>query len=130
MLAQNFKTSAALGISDQEFDALVKVLGMLERGELLDSPEHNPIASNFGFCIGCQYKNHNCGTLACIGGWVAILTNHRLGPFEYVNSYMWSGGLHELYWKYPRGAKATHAAIALRNFLTCGEPRWEEALNT
>jgi hypothetical protein len=34
MLANSFMTPSALGISDVEFDALVKVLGMLERSEI------------------------------------------------------------------------------------------------
>lgn len=34
MLAQNFKTAADLDLADAEFEALVKVLGMLERGEI------------------------------------------------------------------------------------------------
>jgi hypothetical protein len=34
MLAQNFKTAAELDLSDAEIKALVKVLGILERGEL------------------------------------------------------------------------------------------------
>lgn len=38
MLAQNFKTPADLGITDVEFDALYKVLGILERSEVPHVP--------------------------------------------------------------------------------------------
>lgn len=34
MLAQNFKTPADLKIDDDDFEALVKVLGMFERAEV------------------------------------------------------------------------------------------------
>jgi hypothetical protein len=36
MLANNFMTPSALGLSDVEFESLVKVLGMLERGDIPD----------------------------------------------------------------------------------------------
>ncbi len=106
---------------------MVKVLGMLERGELIDSPEHHPVETDFGFYIGCQYKEHPCGTLACIGGWVAIL--NRWNATDNVNKYMPMGSpLRKLYWGYPCGVKVEHAAIGLRNFLTFGDPKWDEAL--
>lgn len=36
MLAPNFKSAAELGLTGRQHDALIKVLGMLERGELCD----------------------------------------------------------------------------------------------
>lgn len=68
MLAQNFKTPADLDLPNPEFEALVKVLGMLERGEIksdhfdmsmiatLDA-EH-PVACLGG--LGLRRKTLNC----------------------------------------------------------------------
>lgn len=58
MLAQNFKSADALDISNAELAALIKVLGMLERCELVDV-EQNTDCNN-GFNIGTQGKG--CGT--------------------------------------------------------------------
>lgn len=133
MLAQNFKTPVDLGIEDREFSALVRVLGMLERGELVDVQYRTEDTNLLGFNIGCQYAENECGTLACIGGWAAKLMGHK-DPMKYVDGYMNGGSLHELFWVYPAGPYSYHgkrpkvaeAAIALRNFLTFGEPRWAE----
>lgn len=114
MLAQNFKTPADLEISDDEFDALAKVLGMLEREEIrrddfdMDWPD-------------------GCGAPCCILGHA-----RRLGAFR----DEWLGGMPAahcaLFAPVTRVRYSTitpdQAAIALRNFLTHGEPRWQEAL--
>ena len=57
MLANNFMTPSALGISDVEFEALVKVLGMLERTEIPDEQ------------FTMRRVQHPCRTPACLCGW-------------------------------------------------------------
>jgi hypothetical protein len=52
MLAQNFKTPAALGISDAEFEALVKALGMLEREEIKEATLHLAAPAARGRVVG------------------------------------------------------------------------------
>lgn len=133
MLAQNFMKPEALGISAQEWRALVSVLGMLERGELVKTDDELPTIPN-GFHMGCEYFETDCGTVGCIGGWAAVIMKHPC-PVEYVDSYMFDGPLHKLYWEYPGAMSASSrhitpadAAIALRNYLTTGEARWAEAL--
>lgn len=137
MLAQNFKTPADLKIDDAEFDALRKVLGMLERAELL--PLDTGVKGDV-FCMSATYSNeHSCGTIGCIGGYAAVamgLTGHSIKGHVY--KYEKGGALSELY--FPRGTGAgrllaglrnvtpSQGAIALRNYLTHGEPRWAEAL--
>lgn len=125
MLAQNFKTPFELGITDAEFGALLKVLGMLERGELIDTDEQKPAPTEFGFFMGSQHTKHSCGALACIGGWVAILMRHP-NPAEYVDNYMFDGALEPLYWRYPNNPHPTvdEAAVVLRAFLNTGEVDW------
>lgn len=132
MLAQNFKTPAKLRITDAEFEALTRVLGMLERGELVDATcqtrSGEPDIIPNGFCMHWSGTQTDCGTVGCIGGWVAVLMGVNMN--DYVNT-KFSPNLRELYWfsaAYNKATVAT-AAIAVRNYLTHGEPRWAEALS-
>lgn len=123
MLAQNFKTPTDLRITDKEFDALTKVLGMLERAEIW--PEH------------LNMERIDCGTAACMMGWA-----RRIGGSElFATEDMEEGPLSELFmfagmdeisdpaWvKRRQNVTPSQAAVALRNFLTHGEPRWDEAV--
>lgn len=129
MLAQNFKTPADLQISDIEFDALRNVLGMLERGEIdgkLDMWEPSPA--------------NECQTPACICGWARRIERRpifiRGGDYRppQLRNLFWMGSDDETcaaITKAKAGAPADTgaAAVALRNFLTHGEPRWAEALS-
>lgn len=140
MLAQNFKTAADLGLLVEEFDALAKVLGMLEREELEKRPSKGfhhtregegtknfaPKFFNMRFFAGAG----SCGTVACICGWAEHVG--RLKFFQLMQKRMDLPKLNELF--DPTGSYASdqieprHAAIALRNYLTHGEPRWDEAM--
>ena len=68
MLASNFMAPSALGISEVEFDALVKVLGMLERGEIPDDQ------------FTMRRIQHPCGTPACLCGWANHVSEGRAFP--------------------------------------------------
>jgi hypothetical protein len=132
MLAQSFMTAEALGITAAEQAALVKVLGMLERGELRHVTEQQ-VRSNsdeqYGdaFCMvwwDTRHDGYRCGTICCIGGWA-----ERVGNLEFVKM---DKSLKDLF--YPDSNKGgweatpAQAATALRSYLTTGEPRWAEAL--
>lgn len=140
MLAQNFKTPAALGIKDVEFDALVKVLGMLERGELVAVAKDNfgltstePIQN--GFDMSCIRRgNSSCQTVGCIMGWCQIISQRddMFYGYDLSNVMTERRALQELFMfgsnsRY--GVKPAQAAIALRSYLTHGEARWHEALS-
>lgn len=144
MLAQNFKTPGNLGITDAEFDALLKVLGMLEREEIQHAPGYGnvcdylstsptgrpvPVYFNMGFVTG----EHDCGTAGCILGWAQHVAQGLL--FQ-----GWRHPAIDRLFQMGRGCDdqaafpvtmenilPSHAAIALRNYLTHGEPRWEDA---
>jgi len=135
MLANNFMTPSALGISDAELDALVKVLGMLERGEI---PEDQ---------FTMRRVQHPCRTPACLCGWANHVSAGRAFPhapshpmmFGNTDAYRprWRGLPRKVLELFGVGggpadpvyaATRSQAAIALRNFLTHGEPRWTEAL--
>ena len=123
MLMQNFKSADELKISVAEQAALIKVLGMLERGELKHSRDSN-VKGDFLFNMGTQ--GCGCGTPACIGGWVA----HLLGENQmaYVDKQMDNGPLNDLYWgRMSDYITVDQAATALRSFLTVGDPRWDLA---
>jgi hypothetical protein len=135
MLANNFMTPSALGISDVEFDALVKVLGMLERGEI---PEDQ---------FTMRRVHHPCRTPACICGWANYVSGGSAFPlyppsrplmFANGGAYgpRWRDMPHRLRELFGYGgrpadpvysATPSQAAIALRNFLTHGDARWSEA---
>lgn len=127
MLAQNFKTPADLGISDQEFSAFLTVLGMLERNDLVYSSQMEMKPIENGFFMGTWEDKKECGTTRCIGGWVAHLIGQS--PYDYVNRHSdVTTALGSLFWSgMATYATVEQAAIGLRNFLTHGEPRWAEA---
>lgn len=148
MLAQNFKTPAALEVTTAEFDALARVLGMLEREELKHVPARPSVhlhpESIKDFYSGRKFsglfnmvgfaERTECGTAACIAGtcdllfgtsfavkfWTAGALPRSLmelfAPDEVTN-----GGMISI--------RPEQAATALRNYLTSGEARWEEALS-
>jgi hypothetical protein len=137
MLANNFMTPSALGISDVEFDSLAKVLGMLERGEIPDDQ------------FTMRRVQHPCRTPACLCGWANHVSAGRAFPLHATYSRLtvftttatygprWSELAPQVKHLFGFGgrpadpvyaASPSQAAIALRNFLTHGEPRWAEAL--
>src|SRR4249920_730052 len=87
MLANYFKTAIDLQITSAEHDALVKVLGMLEREELTygnnlkDGYTVAPTSPKT-FHMNVVYSKSQCGTVACIGGWAAILMGRN--PNDYM----------------------------------------------
>jgi hypothetical protein len=135
MLANSFMTPSALGISDVEFESLVKVLGMLERSEITDDQ------------FTMRRVQHPCRTPACLCGWANYVSAGRAFPlYEKPGATIFSSPTYGPQWRgMPRPlrdlfgyagrandpvytATPSQAAIALRNFLTQGEPRWAEAL--
>jgi hypothetical protein len=129
MLAQNFKTPIDLGISDADFEGLVKALSLFEGGQI---PENK-----FGMA---RVILSDCKTPSCICGWAHYASAGRAFPLSMSRNGKWlepdwgpmPAPLQELftYGRYRLGeqASASQAAIALRNYLTFGEPRWAEAM--
>ena len=126
--APNFKSANELALNDTEYQSLIKVLGMLERGEL----EHTtPIGRKLSlpFNMGTFLPHPECGSPGCIIGWARFLGGEtsfaRMMHQRCVGLNHLFGGV---------GAKkktlayinVPEAAQALRNYLTEGEPRWEE----
>ena len=139
MLAPTQTKPAILNISDEEFVALVKVLGMLERGELRHGKNHARGGEKlFNMGTACREdvdENHQCGTVACIGGWAATLMGkNHWGAMRYVlRRGKRNSPLHALYYppKYDMNCITTEqAAQALRNFLFGGkaDPDWASVM--
>lgn len=135
MLANNFMPPSALGLSDVEFESLVKVLGMLERGEIGEDE------------FTMRRVQHPCRTPACLCGWANHVSGGRAFPLEAKpgptifsqSTYgpRWSAMPRPVRELFGYGGRATdpvyaatpaQAAIALRSYLTRGEARWAEAL--
>jgi hypothetical protein len=135
MLANNFMPPSALGLSDVEFESLVKVLGMPERGEIADDQ------------FTMRRLQHPCRTPACLCGWANHISAGRAFPLDKRPGLtVFSSPTYGPRWReMPRplqelfayggrptdpvyAATPSQAAIALRNFLTQGEARWAEAL--
>ena len=127
MLAQNFKTAKELGLVNVEVEALATVLGMLERGDITREQFH------------MGHFQHQCRTPACICGWAHHISGGKAFPelsahYGPILLYRRFGDpLIELFrLKAARGSGGeitpAQAAIALRNYLTHGDPRWAEAM--
>lgn len=140
MLAQNFKTADELKISEEELSAAISVLGMFERGEIVhqtpisnfrDWDAETPIAKR-SFNMACSGVQADCGTIACIGGWMAVLMGYQgKGINAYVNSTRADSTLYPLFWlRTDIRITADQAATALRSYLTTGDARWDLAVQT
>jgi hypothetical protein len=122
MLAQNFLSPRDLGITDHEFETAVKLLGMLERGELkwVSANTKKKKVPN-----GFNMVHWDCPTSACFGGWM-----ERLGCASSLDRRKFD----ELYYPNASGrpsaydAKTGQAAFALRSFLRTGKPQWKKAM--
>jgi hypothetical protein len=132
MLAQNFKSPNELGLTSDEFGAAVKVLNMLERGELVHLPKGlcDPRAAEVrGFYMRgwAGYKERDeCGTVCCIGGWMEVVLREPLSKECHRR-------FHDLF--YPDGYYGDSerytveaAAQAMRAKLTTGIADWSLAL--
>lgn len=157
MLARTIKSAAELGISDIEHESLLKVLDKLERGELVHARGvykdvlSRPAGESFNMADYLSVED--CGTAGCIAGWMHLVS----GGVCYKRLNFWTQGmldynkvalphlipmvrfnlipdaLNELF----HVARADvdleditpdQAAQAIRNYLSMGEPRWEEVL--
>jgi hypothetical protein len=128
VLAQNFKSAKELGLATIEVEALVTVLRMLERGDIVRGEFH----------MG-RFR-HQCRTPACICGWAHHVSTGRAfpelsSPYGPLILYRRLGKstseLFRLTAARESGGDITpaQAAVALRNFLTHGEARWAEAMS-
>jgi hypothetical protein len=138
MSKREFMSAAALGISPEVHEALVKTLGLFESGkmrhvsrETLIRKATRPADRVFTgeFNMSDWAMPHTCGTVCCIGGTAELIGGLGLGGLDDDETDM----LNELF--YPREAgipysKITpeHATRALASYLTTGNPNWRSAI--
>lgn len=144
-----FKTPAQLGLTQEQFNALVMVSGKLARGELrhisaertylyLHHGEKQPNSENlfnmdrWGARPDAGTANEECGSVCCIGGWA-----ERLSGLSFSDEKKLPPELGNLF--FPRrhsswGDFTTQdAARALCHYLTTGADGnscWDEALKS
>jgi len=145
MLARSFLSAAELKISDEQRDALIKVLHALEGDQLPHiRPEFQlwesvPIQAQDSFNM-CWWDT-GCGTVCCIGGWAERFAgkpifNHGVITRSMPTMSHRSPLLHlffpayECPWADYAGITPEQAALALSNFLTTGKPDWSDILRT
>lgn len=120
-----YRTADDLGIQSWEHAGLAALVGPLSRGEIRFDMR----------TAGCEVAS--CGTVACIGGHVAMLHGLSLAESsKYVHRFKRVDGLPahrltELYFPDSPSAwycTAAQAGAAAVNFLTLGEPRWDAVM--
>lgn len=136
-MTEEYLTADELGISCEEYCALHKVKRGLESGEYVHvSPEIMDRESipegKRGFNLSTTCKGYSCGTVGCIGGWVAQemgLSIFESGNYVERQQYGSVKGMKELYYPkmyvgYYGGVTPRQAAQAIGNFLSTGKPNW------
>jgi hypothetical protein len=135
MLAQSFKSAIDLDITQAQLSALIKTLVLLETGKLKHVPassDSDRIPNFSGHFNMCNWAaNHDCGTIACIGGTAEMVGEVSFGHIY--NLHNINRKLSELFLP-PFNSKMWHsitteqAATALRSYLTIGDARWDLAV--
>lgn len=138
-----YMTAQELGISEKEREGLLWFMGRVDRGEIQSITGRDISIGYEGDCFyyGQGHILSECGTVACIGGWVAKYMN--VDPL-YIDQYMQSGPLHKLYWGlydvdeklFPPGKQRSdyvHAPLAshaTHKFLMTGTVDWAELVQS
>ena len=129
-----FKTAEELGITQDQFCALVKVAEGLQDGTLKHIDYNNPLDP---LDPGAQYFDMSvwdCGSVCCIGGWSEKMGGLKWSQWPKNKDYMGhTDGLKELF--YPniqchQWADITSAegAKAVVNYLTTGDTQWRKVV--
>ena len=134
MLAQNFKTAAELGLDQPSYDAHVKVLHALERGEMIHTKIERHYDGTYliepqvpnGFNMGPRSYVCNSGTCRCILGWADVYTE---GGKVNLSTKPMTPSQADAYARLvnPNNANdrtVDEAAHALRTYLVTGEAEW------
>lgn len=148
MLAQNFKTALDLQITEIEKQSLIKVMGMIERDEIVvvrrlqsDTPKgaylHMPAIKRI---------DEQCGSVGCICGWANIVSDGQ--AFPEINRQSGSPTVHDMLNGHrthaiqdlfgitdssnrlisKMGESKDNVVQAIRNYLTIGEAKWGSIL--
>jgi hypothetical protein len=126
MLVASFLSTRELGISKADRDALIHVLGMLERGEVVHVPVPYSYTGDLGFNM-LEYESSSCGTIHCIAGWCDCLFDRNFAnrhqdkklPNALSNLFFGPADYDDM-----NAVTVEQAATALRTYLTTGKCSW------
>jgi hypothetical protein len=124
-----------LGLTEEQFQALIWVRDQLASGDLKHSQIRSldgklnfdgPRAFNMDYA---RTRSMNCGTVCCIGGWMAerlCVENGEIFSNKKCRCLFYPG--HELIY---RSITAEQAVRAIDNFTihSPGDPQWERVIN-
>lgn len=123
------KTPEELQLTEEQFNALVAVLGKMDRGELVHAPrcQDTLVYLSDGKGDAFNMSTWDCGTAACIGGWAERLAGKQLFDSDAESRR----GLYDLLFPgfFERQATPQQAAVALRSYLETGAPDWVTAMS-
>lgn len=142
MLAQSFKSSAELGITEPQKEALMKTLVLLETGRLVHITGEFSVKTIFSphytghFNMRAWSAESDCGTIRCIGGTAEAVGNVKFDIWSYGSGANESDPRRRLYdlfsppFSNRKWGEITNeqAATALRSYLTTGDAKWHEAI--
>lgn len=130
MLARSFLSAADLKLPEREYDALIRVQHMLERGELTQVPRDDTSRPN-GFCMSSVSAKSSCGTVGCIMGWCRMITKEEK-IFDFWDMKLnLPGAVSELFMfgdERRHDVTMDQATRGLSNYLTTGRARWDQVL--
>lgn len=112
MLMQTFLSAKELGIDERLHESLIKVLGMLERGEI------KPKCFTMRLPEWSLYNEPTCSTPCCILGWARVVGKKRYLGIDHQLFYPSDGN------SVGYEANPTQAARVLRHYLATGEVTW------
>ena len=134
MLAQSFKSAEELRLSEEQKDALIKVLVLLETDQLRHTKtvqflDKGIVKFSGHFNMRAWKRTAECGTVACIGGTAELISSVSLIATSCVNS-----ALNDLFCPntvdvgWYNNITTAQAAQALRNYLTTGNAQWKDVI--
>lgn len=128
-----FLTAEQLGITAPEYNGLRWVLENLRNGTIKERPVKLEEPGEGMFLdMGTEFSEPACGTVACIGGWVAATMGFDIPEaVRYVDRMMDypDSPLYKLYWdEIGMGVRPSHALAAIENLLRTGNPDWDSVM--
>jgi len=143
------KTPEELGITEEEFKNLLIVKSLLDSGSLTYYYEETDSPFRFDMNTTSSGNEYECGSVACIGGWVSffmqgnkfskesIMKIDHVIADNYVNMDK-SPPLEKLYFPeledydindFYEAITPVEASQAIQNFLETGNPKWDSVLD-
>lgn len=126
-MPKEFRTPGQLGVTQEQFCALMKVAEGLQSGRLKHHKRGDAVKGEMFDMATWQYQG-NCGSVCCIGGWV----DTYLGRPQNIQA---GSGICDLF--YPKIIGGIHewsritpeqAARAITNWARTGDPNWKRAM--